>query len=181
MIFKELQLQGAYLIDPEPIEDQRGFFARTFCRKEFAAHGIDFQILQCNLSSNRFAGTLRGMHYQASPYEEAKMITCIKGAIYDVIIDLRPDSASYLQWETVDLSAGNRSSLFIPHGFAHGFQTLVDETEVFYQMSTYYHPESARGIRWDDPKFAIKWPDTNTRIISLKDKTYSGWEEYDED
>lgn len=173
MIFTETKLKGVHIIEIERIDEERGFFARTFCRKEFESHGLNPNVVQCNISYNKKRGTLRGMHYQIAPHEEAKLVSCIKGAIYDVIIDLRPDSSTCCQWITVELPAPFKM-LYIPEGFAHGFQTLEDDTLVFYQMSEFYHPESARGIRWDDPMFAIQWP-IHSRIISDKDKSYDNW------
>ncbi len=172
MIFKETKLKGAYIIEIEPLEDERGFFARTFCQKEFEEHGLSSHVAQCNVSYNKRKGTLRGMHYQASPYEEAKLVSCIRGAIYDVILDLRPRSGTYKQWISAELSAENRRMLYIPEGFAHGFQTLKDNTEVFYQMSEFYHPECAGGVRWDDPAFGIEWP-ISEKIISDADKSFA--------
>ena len=172
MKFTETKLKGAFVIELEPIEDDRGFFARSWCQKEFAEHGLNPNLVQCNISFNRQRGTLRGMHYQAKPNEEAKLVRCTKGAIYDVIIDIRPESPTFKQWVAVELTAENRKMLYIPEGMAHGFQTLVDDTEVFYQMSEFYHPESARGIRWDDPMFRIDWVFDNS-IISPKDRNYN--------
>lgn len=172
MIFNETKLRGAYIIEVEPLEDDRGSFARTFCREEFETHGLNSFVAQCNISQNRKKGTLRGMHYQVAPHAEAKLVTCLAGSIYDVIIDLRPDSITCCQWVAVELSARHRRSLiYIPEGFAHGFQTLEDDTEVFYQMSYAYVPESARGLRWDDPMFAISWPD-GSPTLSERDKNY---------
>lgn len=172
MTFKETRLKGAYTIEIEPLQDERGFFARTFCQKEFEEHGLNSSVVQCDISYNKKKGTLRGMHYQASPYGEAKLVSCTRGAIYDVIIDMRPQSATFKQWAAVELTAKNKKMLYIPEGFAHGFQTLEGDTEVFYQMSEFYHPEAARGVRWDDPAFGIEWPPTETRIISPKDRSY---------
>ncbi len=169
MIFKELALRGAFLIEPERLEDERGFFARTFCAEEFAARGLRGAVAQCSVSYNRRRGTLRGLHYQAPPHEEAKLVRCTRGAAYDVIVDIRPDSATFRQWAAIELSAENRRMLYIPEGFAHGFQTLVDETEMLYQISTAYVPEATRGIRWDDPSLAIEWPPTAARVISPRD------------
>jgi dTDP-4-dehydrorhamnose 3,5-epimerase len=172
VIFIETKLKGAYLIQVEPFEDERGSFARTFCREEFEKHGLNSFVAQCNISQNRKKGTLRGMHYQIAPHAEAKLVTCLAGSIYDVIIDLRPDSITCCQWVAVELSARHRRSLiYIPEGFAHGFQTLEDDTEVFYQMSHSYVPESARGVRWDDPVFSIRWPD-GPRTLSERDRNY---------
>lgn len=169
MKFFETKLKGAFLIDPEPIEDERGFFARTWCRKEFEQYGICNDWVQCNISCNKRRGTLRGMHYQIAPFAEAKLVLCTLGAIYDVIIDLRPDSKTYCHWISAELSAENRKMIYIPQGFAHGFQTLVDHTEVFYQMSDFFAPEYARAVRWNDPQFKINWPEAE-RIISEKDQ-----------
>lgn len=180
MIFTETKLKGAYITEPERIEDERGFFARTFCRKEFESHGLNPDLVQCNISYNKKKGTLRGMHYQIAPHEEAKLVSCIRGAIYDVIIDVRPDSPTYCQWIALKLAAHCSSHsapfkmLYIPEGFAHGFQTLEDDTLVFYQMSEFYHPQSSRCIRWDDPMFAIQWP-IYDKIISDKDRSYDNW------
>jgi len=171
VLFKETKLKGAYIIEIETAEDERGFFARSFCQKEFEEHGLNFRIVQCSLSYNKKKGTLRGMHYQVAPYEEAKLVSCIRGAIYDVIIDLRADSPTYYQWFAVELTADNYKMVYIPAGFAHGFQTLDDNTTVFYQMSEFYHPECARGVRWDDPAFGIEWPIKNY-IISAKDRKF---------
>jgi dTDP-4-dehydrorhamnose 3,5-epimerase len=171
MIFIETKLQGAFIIDIDRIEDERGFFARTWCQKEFEAHGLCTQLVQCNISFNKSKGTLRGMHYQAAPYAEAKLVRCTMGAIYDVIIDLRPDSPTFKRWVAVELRADNRRMLFIPEGFAHGFQTLADGSEVFYQMSQFYAPEYARGVRWDDPAFRVSWP-AEKRIISERDRGF---------
>jgi dTDP-4-dehydrorhamnose 3,5-epimerase len=171
MTFKETSLKGAYLIEPELHEDERGFFARTFCQEEFRKHGLNPQLVQCSVSYNRSRGTLRGMHYQTAPYAETKLVRCTKGAIYDVIIDLRPGSPTFARWIGADLTAANLRMIYIPEQFAHGFQTLEDDTEVFYQMSELYAPECARGIRWNDPAFGIHWP-TADRIISVRDNSY---------
>ena len=172
MKFTETQLKGAYTIEPELLTDERGFFARSWCQKEFIEFGLNPNLVQCNISFNHKKGTLRGMHYQAKPHEEAKLVRCTMGAIYDVIIDLRPESPTFKQWVAVKLTAENRKMLYIPEGMAHGFQTLVDNTEVFYQMSEFYHSESATGVRWDDPIFRIIWLETSSMIISEKDKSY---------
>jgi dTDP-4-dehydrorhamnose 3,5-epimerase len=176
MRFQPTNLADAYLIDLEKMEDERGFFARAWCVQEFAAHGLDTNLVQCNLSFNKQRGTLRGMHYQMAPFAETKVVRCIRGALYDVIIDLRPTSPTYLQWLGVTLSAENRAMLYVPQGFAHGFQTLVDDTEVFYQMSTFYAPDSARGLRWNDPHFKIEWP-LPTTVMSAKDLSYPDYTE----
>jgi dTDP-4-dehydrorhamnose 3,5-epimerase len=171
MIFTETTLKGAFVIEPERRHDERGFFARTWCQREFAAEGILPAWVQCNISFSRQRGTLRGMHFQAPPYEEAKLVRCTMGAIYDVIIDLRAKSPTFRQWLAVELTADNRRMLFIPQGFAHGFQTLAHDTEVFYQMSQFYAPEYARGVRWDDPAFRVSWP-AEKRIISERDRGF---------
>ena len=172
MKFIPTRIAGACLIEPELIQDERGFFARAWCKEEFIAQGLNPQFVQCSISFNVRKGTLRGMHYQAKPHEEAKLVRCTRGAIYDVIVDLRPASATFKQWVAVELTADNRKMLYVPEGIAHGFQTLEDQTEVFYQMSEFYHPESARGIRWDDPVFKISWRLQNPSL-SLNDMTHS--------
>lgn len=171
MILIETALKGAFIIELEKIEDERGFFARIWCQQEFATHGLNPRLVQCNISFNRRKGTLRGMHYQAKPYEEAKLIRCTRGAIYDVIIDLRLDSLTFKQWMAVELTTDNHRMLYVPEGCAHGFQTLEDCTEVFYQMSEFYAPAQARGVRWNDPAFSIQWPLVE-RIISEQDQSY---------
>ncbi len=173
MIFKETELDGVLIIEPQPLKDDRGFFARTWCHREFENRGLNSALVQCNISFNSKQGTLRGMHYQASPHAETKLVRCTRGAIYDVIIDLRTESPTFTQWVGVELNAENHQMLYIPEGFAHGFQTLADNTEVFYQMSEFYHPGSARGVRWNDPTFSIKWPTTDNLIISSKDNDYA--------
>ena len=174
MLFTETRLKGAYLIDVERHTDERGFFGRSWCREDFEARGLDPQLVQCNISFNEKQGTVRGMHYQTDPYQESKLVRCTMGALYDVIIDLRSDSATFAHWLAVELTSENRRGLYIPRGFAHGFQTLSDNTEVFYQMSEFYHPEAARGVRWDDPAFCIEWP-IKTLVISEKDQRYPDW------
>lgn len=171
MKFAETRLKGAYAIVPDLIEDERGFFARTFCQKEFEAHGLRPTLVQCSVSFNKKKGTLRGMHYQVPPHEEAKLVRCTRGAIYDVVLDLRPSSPTFKQWVAEELTAANRRMVYIPEGFAHGFQTLADHTEVSYQMSEFYHPECARGVRWDDPAFKIDWPVADA-IVSKRDQSY---------
>jgi dTDP-4-dehydrorhamnose 3,5-epimerase len=167
----ETSLAGAYVIQPELLTDERGFFARTFCRAEFARLDLDTQIEQCNISFNVKKGTLRGLHYQIAPHAETKIVRCTMGAMYDVVVDLRPGSPTLHQWIAVELNAHNRTMLYIPKGFAHGFQTLADNTEVLYQMSTPYVAEAARGILWDDPLLAVQWP-LPSHTISEKDRTY---------
>jgi dTDP-4-dehydrorhamnose 3,5-epimerase len=171
MIFVETSLPGAYEIELERLEDDRGWFARTFAAEEFEARGMNPAVVHCNASFNSRAGTLRGMHYQLAPYAESKLVRCTRGAIYDVIVDLRPDSPAYLCWFGVELDADGGRSLYVPEGLAHGFQTLVDGSEVRYQMSHEYVPSHARGARWDDPAFGIEWPDAE-RTISERDRTY---------
>lgn len=174
MKFIETELKGAFIVEPDFLEDERGFFARTWCRKEFEQHGLNPNLVQCNISFNRNKGTLRGLHYQASPFEEAKIVRCTMGSIYDVIIDLRPHSKTFMCWISAELSAKNRRMIYIPEGFAHGFQTLENDAEVFYQMSEFYSQEHARGVRWNDPQFNIEWPDV-TRVISDKDKDFENF------
>ena len=171
MIFTESKLNGAFIIEPEKMEDERGFFARTWDKKKFVEHGLNPKLVQCSISFNKKKGTLRGMHYQVAPYEEAKLVRCTKGKIFDVIIDLRPNSKTYKEWEGIELSSENYKMLYVPKGFAHGYQTLEDNTEVFYQMSEAYMPEYAHGIRWDDKIYQISWP-LKSPIISKKDLSY---------
>ncbi len=171
MIFTETQLKGAYIIDVERREDDRGFFGRTFCQDEFASRGLKVNATQCNISFNRKRGTLRGMHYQIAPRAEAKLVRCTGGSIYDVIIDLRSDSPTYCRWVSVELTAENRRALYVPEGFAHGFQTREDGSEVFYQMFEFYSPEHSSGVRWDDPAFGIQWPIPDP-IMSERDRSY---------
>jgi dTDP-4-dehydrorhamnose 3,5-epimerase len=171
MIFTETILKGAYLIDVKPIEDERGFFSRSFCQEEFASRRLNTNVAQCNISFNKKKGTLRGMHFQLTPKAEAKLVRCTRGAIYDVIIDLRPQSPTYCKWVAMELTAHNYKALYLPEGFAHGFQTLEDNSEVFYQMFEFYAPEYASGVRWDDPAFNITWP-LKEPIMSDKDRSY---------
>jgi dTDP-4-dehydrorhamnose 3,5-epimerase len=172
VIFTQTKLAGAYLVDAERRIDPRGFFARIWCREEFSAHGLDPNLVQCSISFNEVRGTLRGMHYQQKPHEEVKLVRCTTGEIYDVIVDLRANSPTRYQWTATILSAENRRSLYIPQGFAHGFQTLTDKVEVFYQMSEFYHPDSARGLPWNDPVIGIDWPIDNV-IISDRDAAFA--------
>lgn len=171
MIFTETKLRGAYIIELERRSDERGFFARAFDQEAFAARGLNPAIVQCNISYSRLRGTLRGMHFQAAPHAETKLIRCTAGAVYDVIIDLRPDSPTFCQWIGVELSAENRRLLYVPEGFAHGLQTLADDTEVFYQMGAPYVAEAARGVRYNDPTFGIIWPLPVT-VISDRDQGF---------
>jgi dTDP-4-dehydrorhamnose 3,5-epimerase len=161
MIFIETKLKGAFVIEPERLEDKRGFFCRAWCKREFEAHGLNPNLVQCNISFNKKRGTLRGMHHQVPPHEEAKLVRCTMGAIYDVIIDLRPNSPTFKEWFSLELTDRNRKMIYIPEGVSHGFMTLDDNTEVFYQMSEFYAPECARGVRWNDPAFDIVWPGEN--------------------
>jgi dTDP-4-dehydrorhamnose 3,5-epimerase len=171
MIFTKTNLEGVFIIDLQKLEDERGFFARTFCEREFQENGLNPNLVQCNISYNREKGTLRGMHLQAAPYEEAKLVRCLQGAIHDVIVDLRPESDTYLENFAIQLTAGNYKALYVPEGFAHGFLTLEDETHVFYQMSEFYAPGHTRGFRWNDPAFHIHWP-AAIRVISDRDANY---------
>jgi dTDP-4-dehydrorhamnose 3,5-epimerase len=172
MIFTETTLKGSYLVDLDTHEDERGFFARSWCVNEFDEHGLNPRLVQCNISFNKARGTLRGMHYQTAPYPEAKLVRCTMGAIYDVIIDLREGSPTMRKWFGVELNSGNRRALYVPEGFAHGFQTLTEDAEVFYQMSEVFHPECTRGVRWDDPAFGIYWP-VEQKITSARDSSYA--------
>lgn len=174
MIFKETKLAGAFVIDVEPHEDFRGFLAQSWSAAEFAVHGLDPQVAECNVSFSKRQGTLRGMHFQSPPRAQVKVVRCTTGAIFDAIIDLRADSPTFKQWVGVELSAQNHRMLYVPAGFAHGFQTLVDNTEVFYQMSDVYAPELSGGVRWNDPAFGIEWPECETgeRIIIARDQEY---------
>lgn len=160
MNFIQTGLQGVYIVEIEAVQDERGFFARSWCKEDFERYGLVAELTQCNISFNIKKGTLRGMHYQVAPYEEVKLVRCTAGAIYDVIVDLRPDSLTYKRWTAVELSAENHKMVYVPQGMAHGFQTLTDNAEVFYQMSADYRSEHSCGVRWDDPAFAIKWPFT---------------------
>lgn len=171
MKFQKTNLPGPVEIHLQPHVDERGLFARVWCQKEFESQGLNPRMVQCNISYNEQKGTLRGMHYQVEPFGEAKVVRCTAGAIYDVVIDLRAQSPSYRRWLGVVLSAKDRNMLYIPEGFAHGFLTLEDHTEIFYQMSEFYHPEAARGVRWDDPAFQIRWPG-EIEVISERDRTY---------
>jgi dTDP-4-dehydrorhamnose 3,5-epimerase len=164
MIFSPTPLGGAYLIDLERREDERGFFARTWCQREFEEMGLSAQLVQCSISYNARRGTLRGMHWQAAPHQESKLVRCSRGSIWDAIIDLRPDSPTYAEHFGVELTAESGRALYIPEGMAHGFVTLVDDCEVSYQMSNFHEPAAARGVRWNDPAFAIAWPIADPRL-----------------
>jgi len=175
MIFKETELKGAFIVEMELIRDNRGFFARAWCQKEFEAHGLISGFVQNNITFSPKKGTLRGLHYQIAPHEEPKLVRCTRGAIYDVIVDLRPESPTYKQWLGVELTAENHKMIYIPGGFAHGYQILTDDTEVFYQVGEFYAPEYERGFRWDDAAFAIEWPINHPLILSEKDRH---WPDY---
>ena len=172
MKFSKLPTEGAYLIEQERHKDDRGFFTRQFCHKELANHCIDFDIKQCNLSGNERKGTLRGMHYQKEPYPEIKIVSCMNGRVYDVIVDLRKRSSTYLKWCSVELSARNGLSVYIPPGVAHGFQTLEDHSIVYYQLGEFFMPEYYAGFRCDDPRLDIVWPECENRIICERDSSY---------
>ena len=169
MIFTETRLPGAFTIDVEPHEDERGFFARVWDGEELAAHGLDARVSQSSIAYNHVAGTLRGLHFQLPPHAESKLVRCTRGAIWDVIVDLRPGSPTYLEWAAVELTEENRRTLYVPEEFAHGYQTLADGSEVWYQMSAPYAPEAARGLRFDDERLAIDWPPAERRVISERD------------
>jgi dTDP-4-dehydrorhamnose 3,5-epimerase len=175
VIFCETPLPGVIEIQLEPHYDDRGFFARSWCQEEFARNGLNKVVVQCNISFNPRKGTLRGLHYQTAPHLEAKLVRCTRGAIYDVVLDIRPESTTFKKWHATILSADTRQMLYIPEGCAHGFLTLADNTEVFYQMSEFYHPELSHGVRWNDPAFGIAWPQ-KVEVISERDHTYPNFE-----
>lgn len=175
MIFRQTKLSGVFEIEIEPKADQRGFFARSWCQKEFEEHGLNPRLVQCNVSFNKDKGTLRGMHYQAAPHAEVKVVRCTQGAIYDVVLDLRPQSPTLKEWISVVLTSAKRNMVYIPEGCAHGFLSLENDTEIFYQMSEFYDAQSARGVRWDDPAFTIVWP-AKVQVISERDRTYPNFE-----
>ena len=175
MTFEPLTLAGSFLIRPQELADERGFFARTYCSREFADNGLNEDLRQCSISFNSLKRTLRGMHYQLPPYEEAKVVRCTRGAAHHVIIDLRDDSRTYLEWISVDLDSENHHLLYVPEGIAHGFMTLTNATEIFYQVSEYHSPESAAGVRWDDPAFNVAWP-ALPAIISARDSGYADYQ-----
>jgi dTDP-4-dehydrorhamnose 3,5-epimerase len=171
MTLHETKIAGVFEIRLEPKVDERGFFARTWCQKEFESHGLNPKLVQCNISFNTRKGTLRGMHYQVAPYPEVKVVRCTRGSIYDVVVDLRPQSPTFKGWISAVLTAENRNAIYVPERCAHGFLTLEDQTEVFYQMSEIHNQESARGVRWNDPVFQIAWP-ARIEVISERDRTY---------
>lgn len=175
MIFEETKLKGAYVIKLEPHYDERGFFSRAWCKKEFKEHNLNENLVQCNISYNKYKATLRGMHYQIKPYSETKLVRCVKGALYDVIIDLRKNSKTYGQWTGVELTEKNGKAIYVPEGFAHGYETLEDETYSYYQVTQFYTPNAEAGIRWNDKKFNIDWILKENLIISEKDKK---WPDY---
>jgi dTDP-4-dehydrorhamnose 3,5-epimerase len=175
MIFTPTDLEGAFIVDIEPREDERGFFARAWAREEFEANGLSTEVAQANIAFNHRKGTLRGMHFQRPPHAEVKVVRCVRGALYDVIVDLRPESPTWKRWLGVELTADNRRMLYIPEGFAHGYQTLADATEAYYQVSEFYAPDAEGGVRWDDPAFGIEWPDPDPPVMSQKDRT---WPDY---
>jgi dTDP-4-dehydrorhamnose 3,5-epimerase len=177
VIFTETRLAGAFTIDVELHEDERGFFARVWDGEELAEHGLDARVVQSSIAYNRVAGTLRGLHFQVPPFAETKLVRCTRGAIWDAIVDLRPGSPTFLEWVAVELTEENRRTLYVPDQFAHGYQTLVDASEVWYQMSAPYAPGAARGLRWDDPKLGIEWPAAERRVISERDLA---WPDVDE-
>jgi dTDP-4-dehydrorhamnose 3,5-epimerase len=170
VIFTALPLAGAYAIEPEPAADERGFFARLWCAREFAARGLRADFVQSSISSNRRRGTLRGLHYQLPPHAESKLVRCIRGAAFDVIVDLRPESLTYLQWHACELTADNGHAVYIPEGLAHGFQTLADDTELLYEIAPDHSSEHGRGIHWNDQRLGITWPITPPVIVSQKDQ-----------
>jgi dTDP-4-dehydrorhamnose 3,5-epimerase len=176
VIFSETPLKNAFVIDPEPKVDERGFFARVWCEREYAAHGLEPRLVQISIVFNERKHTLRGMHYQSAPHSEIKVVRCTRGAMFDVIIDLRLDSPTFLEHWGVELSAQNRRTLYIPRGFAQGYQTLEDDTEVLYQMSDFYAPEAQCGVRWNDPAFRISWPPAERRTISARDDSYADFD-----
>lgn len=175
MKFNETKLSGVFEISLEPNNDERGFFARTWCAHEFGQHGLDPVVAQCNVSFNEKKGTLRGVHFQSEPYPEDKIVRCVRGAIYDVVLDLRQGSSTFKEWIGVFLTADNRRALYVPKGCGHGLLTLEDQTEVHYQMSEFYYPELSRGVRWNDPAFQIEWPNQPS-IMSERDRSYPDFE-----
>lgn len=176
MNFTETKLKGVYVIEPQRFEDKRGFFSPSFSQREFEARGLASVFVENNISYNRRRGTLRGLHYQAMPYGQAKLVRCTRGVIFDVAVDLRPLSPTFRQWVGIELTAENRLMLYLPGDIGHGFQTLEDDTEVFYQVSTVYRPEAYRGLRWNDPAFSIAWPLPDERVILARDSSYPDFE-----
>lgn len=178
MIFRETGLDGAWLIEPERIRDERGYFARTWCVDEFHEHGIDVNFLQCSTSYNERHGTLRGIHLQAAPFGEAKLVRCTRGRLCDVMVDLRPDSLTFGRWKAFELSADNGRLVYLPEGFGHGFQTMEDATEIAYRISEIYQPNASLGIRWDDPDLAVSWPAPDAAILSGRDRALPSFEQF---
>jgi dTDP-4-dehydrorhamnose 3,5-epimerase len=172
--FVPTRFEGAWLIESEPHVDERGAFARTWCKREFAARGLETEIAQASVSFNRIAGTIRGLHFQRAPHDEAKLVRCTRGGLFDVIVDLRRDATTFGLWQAFELTQDNRRQVYVPRGFAHGFQTLEDDTEVDYHISTFFAPEAATGLRWDDPVLAIEWP-LPVSVISEKDRHWADW------
>jgi dTDP-4-dehydrorhamnose 3,5-epimerase len=172
MKFRELAIAGTWLVEPDVFADDRGSFARAWVHEEFIAHGLEARIAQCSSASNHRRGTIRGLHYQAAPFEEVKVVRVVRGAVFDVAVDLRPDSPTFRQWVGAELSADNRHAFYLPHGFAHGYQTLTDDTDVLYFVSAAYSPAHQRGVRWDDPAFGITWPLGAPTVIHDRDATY---------
>lgn len=175
MIFHETRLYGAYIVEIEKRSDNRGFFARSFCRNEFAKHGLTPDVMQANIGFSRLRGTLRGLHYQLAPHGEAKLVRCVSGSVYDVILDLRPDSPTREQWLGIELNAADYRLVYVPEGCAHGYLVLENNTEVSYQVSRFYTPEAEKGVRWNDPKFNIQWPGTENILVSEKDQNWPDW------
>ena len=173
IIFEETKLKGAYIVKPQRFDDERGFLSRSFSAREFEERGLNPCVAECNISFSKKKHTVRGMHFQRGPHAQAKLVRCTRGAVFDVIIDLRPDSDTYAQWIAAELTEENRHMLYVPEGFAHGFQTLVENTELFYQMSVCYTPGSEGGVRWNDPAFGINWPEREVVTINERDRTYA--------
>jgi dTDP-4-dehydrorhamnose 3,5-epimerase len=172
MIFTKTQLDGVCIVELEKREDERGFFARAWCKEEFEAHGLNAQWVQANVACTKKKGTLRGLHYQLAPYDEAKLVHCPKGAVFDVAVDLRPSSPHFRQWVGIELSEDNHKLLYVSQGFAHGYQTLTNNTQLFYLVSQFYAADCERGVRWDDPSFGIEWPEIGEKVVSEKDKSW---------
>ena len=176
MRFLPLRIDGAFVVEVEPHIDERGLFARTWCRDEFAEHGLASELAQCSISRNPLAGTLRGLHFQTPPHEEAKLVRCTRGRVFDVVVDLRPASPTHRSWLGIELDAASASAVYVPEGCAHGFQTLLPDSELLYSMSHRYVPEASSGVRWDDPAFAIEWPEAGVRTISERDRSWPGYQ-----
>ena len=177
MRFIETRVTGAFIVEPEPRGDERGYFERLWCTKEFTERGLNAAFVQCNGSFSAARGTLRGLHYQTAPYAEVKLVRCIRGAVFDVLVDLRRESPTYLAWLGVELTADRRNMIYVPEGCAHGYMTLEDRSEVMYPVSQFYRPEAERGIRWNDPRFGIEWPDGGPQTVSDKDQRWPDFTE----